>query len=87
MALSDTITAINCVNPCDAPTSLSETQFLALLINKLSTATGIDLSDITSGNLLDAVKGGLCELKDVAPAINASPETMRAIALYIAGEV
>jgi len=87
MPIPATVTALGCVPVCDFPTSLSEQQFFALLIDKLATEAGINLADITAGDLLEATEDGLCALQDVVPAISASPETLRAIALYLAGKL
>jgi hypothetical protein len=87
MALFDTITALNCVTPCPESRSLSDQQALALIIDKLATAAGIEIADITSGDLLTATDDGLCELLDRDPALSVSPETLKAIALYLATQV
>lgn len=87
MALSDTIVALNCVKPCPESLVFSDEQFFALLIDKLATAAGITLSEVTQGDLADATEDGLCALQDRAPQLAVSSETLKALALYLAGEL
>lgn len=83
MPIAETVSALNCVPTCPEIRALSESQFLTLLIDKLATETGIDLADITQGDLLDAVEDGLCELQDRVVFPTVPPEQQRAIALYL----
>lgn len=87
MPVFETITALNCVKPCDTALALSDQQFFALVADKLATAAGIDLSEVEPGDLLTATEDGLCELLDQAPAISASPETLKALILFLASQV
>lgn len=87
MPISDTATAVNCLSVCDNALTLSEPQFLLLLIDYLATSAGIDLADITPSDLKTAVDDGYCLLLDRAYSFNQSPETMRAIALYLATQL
>jgi hypothetical protein len=87
MALSDTATAINCLPVCPEARSLSEPQFLLLLIDFLATEAGIDIADITAGNLKTTVDDAYCDLLDRGYLFSASPETLRATALYLAQQL
>lgn len=87
MALSDTATAVNCVAVCDNARTLSESQFLLLLIDLLATEAGIDIADVTPADLKTTVDDAYCDLQDRAYLYSASPETLRALALYLANQV
>lgn len=87
MAIGDTISALNCIVPCDTMRTLSDAQFLSVLIDRLVTASGVDIADITGPDLATAADDALCDLQDRVPFYNASPETLKAVALYLLSEV
>lgn len=87
MALADTVVALSCVPICGENRVLSDAQFFLLLIDKLATQTGIAIGDITSGDLATAVNDGLCDLEDRVAFSDASPEKLKAIALYLADQL
>lgn len=87
MAIATTVSAINCVPVCTEIRALSESQFMLMLIDKLADEAGIDLADITTGDLLSSVEDGICELQDRTAFYNASPEQVRAIAYYLLTQV
>jgi len=87
MALSTTIPALACVSVCDTQRVIGEQEFLDYLIDKLATAAGVSISSLTSANLRTAVDTALCDLQDRTAFSTVSPETKRAIALYLASQV
>jgi hypothetical protein len=87
MALATTVSAVDCVPVCDTTFALSDAQFFLILIDRLATAAGVDLADITSANLNAATYDAMCDLEDRIAFYNASPEQMKAIALYLLSQV
>lgn len=87
MAIATTVSAVDCVPVCDTTFALSDAQFFLILIDRLATAAGVDISDITSANLNEATYEAQCALEDRVAFYNASPEQMKAIALYLLSEL
>jgi hypothetical protein len=87
MALQDTILALDCVRPCDTLRDLDDAAFFALLIDALSTASGIDIGDITGAQLTTAVDDALCDLQDRFVFQQTNPQVLKAVALYLAANV
>lgn len=87
MAIATTISALDCVPVCDTQRTIGEAEFLDYLIDLLATAADIDIADLTSANLRTAVDTALCDLQGRTAFSTVSPETKRAIALYLASQV
>lgn len=83
MALSDTITAINCVPICDTQRVLDDPAFLDWVINALLEATGIDIADLTAADLQEATELALCAMQDRVVFSTAAPESKKAIILFL----
>jgi hypothetical protein len=87
MAVADTVSALDCVPICPETRALSDAQFFALLIDKLATEAGVDLADITQADLLEASEDGFCDLQGRVVFSTQSPETLKAIALYLVNQL
>lgn len=87
MPLSDTISAVNCIPACPEMRAISDAQFFAYVIDRLATEAGIDLADITPGNLLDASEDLICDLQDRSVFSSVSPEVLKAITVYLVNQV
>jgi hypothetical protein len=87
MALATTVSAVDCIAVCDTTFALSDAQFYLVLIDALATAAGVDITDITSANLNAATYDAMCDLEDRIAFYNASPEQMKAIALYLVSQL
>lgn len=87
MAIDTTLSALQCIPICDSMRELSDAQFFTLVIDKLATEAGIDLADITSGDLQEAVEDGICELEDRSAFYAASPLLLKALVLHLVNEV
>lgn len=89
MALSVTVPALDCLKPCASLTELDDAQFYAVLINLLVENSGSTLPQISAGlsttALNDAVLTARCSLEAYGPQLpKASPQTLKALALYLA---
>jgi hypothetical protein len=84
MHLPDTINSLGCVEVCFPTYELDEAAFYATLIDLLLTATGIELADITTADLEDAVETARCNLQERTAFQPSSPLALKAIALYLA---
>jgi hypothetical protein len=86
MAIATTIPALACVPVCDTQRTIGEQEFLDYLIDRLVTTSGVALSSLTSANLRTAVDTALCAIEGRTSFSTVSPETKRAIALYLASQ-
>lgn len=89
MALSVTIPAIDCTPTCDTLTELDDAQFYSVLINLLVENSGSTLPQINAAlspaDLSAAVNVARCSLEQFGVQLpTASPQTLKALALYLA---